>query len=162
MSANYQIHYPVMLNEVLENLDVSDNKTYVDATFGNGGYSEAILNKANCKLIALDRDKTVLPRAEELKKQYLEALKTIIDWNDIDKEDCLLLGFGRWTDEDTYMKNLYLIPYCLHPIIPIGLKVWAIDGEQCEWQENFSKDIRFGMLAYGVMVNIKVVEGENK
>ena len=70
MSANYQIHYPVMLNEVLENLDVSDNKTYVDATFGNGGYSEAILNKANCKLIALDRDNTVLPRAEELKKQY--------------------------------------------------------------------------------------------
>ena len=68
--ANYQIHYPVMLNEVLENLDVSDNKIYVDATFGNGGYSEAILNKANCKVIALDRDDTVLPRVEELKKQY--------------------------------------------------------------------------------------------
>ena len=68
--AKYQIHYPVMLNEVLENLDVSDNKIYVDATFGNGGYSEAILNKANCKVIALDRDDTVLPRVEELKKQY--------------------------------------------------------------------------------------------
>lgn len=68
--ANYQIHYPVMLNEVLENLNVSDNKTYVDATFGNGGYSEAILNKANCKVIALDRDSTVLPRVEELKKQF--------------------------------------------------------------------------------------------
>ncbi len=68
--ANYQIHYPVMLNEVLENLDVSDNKTYVDATFGNGGYSEAILNKANCKVIALDRDSTVIPRVEELKKQF--------------------------------------------------------------------------------------------
>ncbi len=70
MVANYQIHYPVMLNEVLESLDISDNKTYVDATFGNGGYSEAILNKANCKVIALDRDSTVLPRAEELKKLY--------------------------------------------------------------------------------------------
>ena len=70
MVANYQIHYPVMLNEVLENLDVCDNKTYVDATFGNGGYTEAILNKANCKVIALDRDNTVLPRVEELKKQY--------------------------------------------------------------------------------------------
>ena len=70
MVANYKIHYPVMLNEVLENLDVSDNKTYVDATFGNGGYSEAILNKANCKVIALDRDATVLPRVAELKKQY--------------------------------------------------------------------------------------------
>ena len=68
--ANYQIHYPVMLSEVLENLDVSDNKTYVDATFGNGEYSEAILNKANCKVIALDRDSTVIPRVEELKKQF--------------------------------------------------------------------------------------------
>ncbi len=68
--ANYQIHYPVMLNEVIKSLDVSDNKTYVDATFGNGGYSEAILNKANCKLIALDRDNTVLTRAKELKKQF--------------------------------------------------------------------------------------------
>ena len=70
MNANYQIHYPVMLNEVLENLSVGDNKIYVDATFGNGGYSEAILNKANCKLIALDRDSSVLPRVEEMKKQY--------------------------------------------------------------------------------------------
>ena len=70
MVANYQVHYPVMLNEVLENLDVRDNKIYVDATFGNGGYTEAILNKANCKVIALDRDNTVLPRVEELKKQY--------------------------------------------------------------------------------------------
>ena len=68
--ANYQIHYPVMLNEVLDSLDIKDGKIYVDATFGNGGYSEAILNKANCKLIALDRDNTVLSRVEELKKQY--------------------------------------------------------------------------------------------
>ena len=70
MVANYHVHYPVMLNEVIENLNISDNKTYVDATFGNGGYTEAILNKANCKVIALDRDSTVLPRVEELKKQY--------------------------------------------------------------------------------------------
>ena len=67
--ANYQIHYPVMLNEVLDSLDIKDGKIYVDATFGNGGYSEALLNKANCKLIALDRDSSVLPRVEEMKKQ---------------------------------------------------------------------------------------------
>ena len=77
--ANYQIHYPVMLNEVLESLDVSDNKTYVDATFGNGGSSEAILNKANCKLIALYRDNTVLPRVEELKNN----LATVLNLNSV-------------------------------------------------------------------------------
>ena len=32
-------HIPVMLNEVLETLCPETGKTYVDATFGNGGYS---------------------------------------------------------------------------------------------------------------------------
>ena len=68
--ADYKIHYPVMLNEVLENLDVANGKIYVDATFGNGGYSEAILNKADCKVIALDRDANVLARAKEMKQIY--------------------------------------------------------------------------------------------
>ena len=65
-----QKHIPVMLNEVLQHLNPQDNKTYVDATFGNGGYTSAILDAANCKVIAIDRDPTVLPRVEELKKVY--------------------------------------------------------------------------------------------
>lgn len=65
-----QKHIPVMLKEVLENLKPSDNKIYVDATFGNGGYTKAILDSANCKVIAIDRDPNVLPRADELKKEY--------------------------------------------------------------------------------------------
>lgn len=63
-------HIPVMLKEVLEHLSPKDNETYVDATFGNGGYTEAILSSADCKVIALDRDPSVLPRVNELKKQY--------------------------------------------------------------------------------------------
>lgn len=59
-----------MLNEVLEYLNPQDNKTYVDATFGNGGYSLAILNAAKCNLIAIDRDPNVLPRAQEFKQQF--------------------------------------------------------------------------------------------
>ena len=70
MAIDYKKHFPVMLTEVLEALSPEDDKIYVDATFGNGGYSEAILQKANCKVIALDRDNTVIPRANELKKQY--------------------------------------------------------------------------------------------
>lgn len=70
MAANFQKHYPVMLNEVLDALNIADGKIYVDATFGNGGYSEAILQKADCKVIALDRDATVAARAEELKQQF--------------------------------------------------------------------------------------------
>lgn len=63
-------HIPVMLNEVLQALAPKDGETYVDATFGNGGYSEAILGAANCRVIAIDRDPSVLPRVNELKTLY--------------------------------------------------------------------------------------------
>ncbi len=63
-------HIPVLLNEVLQALAPEAGKTYVDATFGNGGYSEAILKTADCRLIAIDRDPNVQPRAEELKALY--------------------------------------------------------------------------------------------
>ena len=52
-------HIPVLLNEVLEALAPQAGKTYVDATFGNGGYSEALLKTADCRLIAVDRDPNV-------------------------------------------------------------------------------------------------------
>ena len=65
-----QKHIPVMLKEVLQSLLPEDGKTYVDATFGNGGYSQAILEAAECKVIALDRDPTVADRASELKALY--------------------------------------------------------------------------------------------
>lgn len=63
-------HIPVMLNEVIESLDIQDNGIYVDATFGNGGYSETILNTKNCKVIAIDRDPSVIKKADELKAIY--------------------------------------------------------------------------------------------
>ncbi len=65
-------HYPVMLNEVLENLAPVDGGVYVDGTFGAGGYSQAILDSADCIVVAIDRDATVMPRVEELKKIYGE------------------------------------------------------------------------------------------
>lgn len=67
---NIEKHIPVMLNEVLQNLQPADGKTYVDATFGNGGYSKAILESSNCRVIAIDRDPTVANKAEEFCKTY--------------------------------------------------------------------------------------------
>ena len=67
---NFPRHIPVMLNEVLDTLKPKAGKIYIDATFGNGGYSEAILKTANCTVIAIDRDPTVRTRAEEIKKLY--------------------------------------------------------------------------------------------
>ena len=68
-------HIPVMLNEVLAALTPKNGEIYVDATFGNGGYSEAILNAAQCKVIAIDRDPSVKTRADELKKLYSDRFE---------------------------------------------------------------------------------------
>ena len=45
-------HIPVLLGEVINALSINENEFYVDATFGLGGYTKAILNKKNCKVIA--------------------------------------------------------------------------------------------------------------
>ena len=63
-------HYPVMLPEVLAAVSPRDNETYIDATFGNGGYSEALLRSASCSVIGLDRDPNVQPRAKGLTESY--------------------------------------------------------------------------------------------
>ena len=56
MRQNPAPHIPAMLNEVLAGLALRDGGIYVDGTFGAGGYSGAILDAADCRLIAIDRD----------------------------------------------------------------------------------------------------------
>lgn len=65
-----QKHIPVMLQEVLTALKPQKGEVYVDATFGNGGYTKAILETADCKVIASDRDPTVKIRVNEFKNMY--------------------------------------------------------------------------------------------
>ncbi len=51
-------HVPVLLQEVVESLQVREDGIYVDATFGGGGHSKAILAKLgpSGKLIVFDQD----------------------------------------------------------------------------------------------------------
>ena len=63
-------HRPVLIEEVIEQLGPKDNETYIDATFGYGGYTERILQSCECKVIAIDRDPTVKKQAERFKKKY--------------------------------------------------------------------------------------------
>lgn len=58
-------HIPVLLDEVIRNLDVGPGDTVVDGTFGAGGYSRAIL-ATGAKVVAFDRDPTVRRFAEGL------------------------------------------------------------------------------------------------
>jgi 16S rRNA (cytosine1402-N4)-methyltransferase len=53
-----QYHLPVLLQEVIDNLQIRPDGTYVDATFGGGGHSRAILSKLgeNGRLLVFDQD----------------------------------------------------------------------------------------------------------
>jgi 16S rRNA (cytosine1402-N4)-methyltransferase len=51
-----QKHYPVLLNEIISIITPQYGGTFIDCTFGQGGYSKKILEFNNTKVIALDRD----------------------------------------------------------------------------------------------------------
>lgn len=67
-------HIPVMLNEVLEALAPKDGGVYVDGTFGAGGYTRAILEAADCKVYAIDRDPEAFDRAVAMAREYPDRL----------------------------------------------------------------------------------------
>ena len=51
-------HLPVMLTEVMMGLNLKPNGTYLDATFGRGGHSQAMLSALGPQghLYAIDQD----------------------------------------------------------------------------------------------------------
>jgi 16S rRNA (cytosine1402-N4)-methyltransferase len=63
-------HLPVMLHEMIGWLSPRDNATYIDGTFGAGGYSHAILQAADCRVFAIDRDPSTRVFAEKLEAQF--------------------------------------------------------------------------------------------
>jgi len=63
-------HVPVMAGAVIEALAPCDDALYVDGTFGAGGYSRALLEAANCRVIGIDRDPDAVRRGDELAAAY--------------------------------------------------------------------------------------------
>jgi 16S rRNA (cytosine1402-N4)-methyltransferase len=59
-------HVPVLVDAVLAALAPRDDALYVDATFGGGGYSRALLAAAQCHVVAIDRDPEAVARGREL------------------------------------------------------------------------------------------------
>jgi len=72
-------HIPVLLNEVMSYL-CPQGGTFVDGTFGGGGYTRAILEAhPQNTVIAFDRDVTTQPTAEKMKKEYGDRFEFIED-----------------------------------------------------------------------------------
>ncbi len=63
-------HYPVLLNEIISIITPHHGGTFIDCTFGQGGYTESILKHKDTKVVALDRDIDSKVRADEVFEKY--------------------------------------------------------------------------------------------
>ena len=64
------MHYPVLLKEIISIISPQYGGTFIDCTFGQGGYSSKILEFYNTKIIALDRDKDTLKKSLDIKRNF--------------------------------------------------------------------------------------------
>jgi 16S rRNA (cytosine1402-N4)-methyltransferase len=71
-------HLSVLLQESIDFLDVSDNKTFVDATLGMGGHTEKILSSTrNTKVFGFDQDPAAIELAKRRLAEYGERFEAI-------------------------------------------------------------------------------------
>lgn len=71
-------HVPVMTSEVLEWIQVEDGGLYLDATFGSGGHSKAILDSGG-RVFAIDRDRGTLPILRSFQSDYANRFDFSLD-----------------------------------------------------------------------------------
>jgi 16S rRNA (cytosine1402-N4)-methyltransferase len=63
-------HYPVLLKELISIITPQYGGTFIDCTFGQGGYTKKILDFSDTKIIALDRDLKSSKKAKEIQNQF--------------------------------------------------------------------------------------------
>ena len=63
-------HFPVLLKEIISIISPLYGGTFIDCTFGQGGYSKKILENKNNKVFAIDRDCSSKKIVNQFKKKY--------------------------------------------------------------------------------------------
>jgi 16S rRNA (cytosine1402-N4)-methyltransferase len=120
-------HIPIMLKEVIENLNIKSNGVYVDATVGGAGHSSEIAKKLgkNGTLVCFDKDKTAIDVSRERLKNFeckvifancdFCEIKTFLQEQGISQVDGILadLGVSSYQIDETergfsYMHNARL------------------------------------------------------
>jgi 16S rRNA (cytosine1402-N4)-methyltransferase len=99
------LHYSVLLNECIENLNIKPGGIYVDATLGMGGHSYEIASRlTGGRLIAIDRDTKALERSLNRLEPFMDRI-TLVHGNfrdmdailndlKIDRVDGMLFDLG--------------------------------------------------------------------
>ena len=70
-----QKHYPVLLKEIISIISPQYGGTFIDCTFGQGGYTKKILDFDKTRVIALDRDPESKNIASKLEEEFEERFK---------------------------------------------------------------------------------------
>ena len=70
MVSDFIKHYPVLLKEIISIISPQHGGTFIDCTFGQGGYTKKILSYKNTKVIGIDRDIDSKKIAEKILERY--------------------------------------------------------------------------------------------
>jgi len=97
-------HVPVMLEQVMAVLQPRDDAIYVDGTFGGGGYSAALLQRAKCRVFGIDRDAEAIARGRALAERFegrltlihgrFSEMDALLDAQGVSKADGIALDIG--------------------------------------------------------------------
>ena len=122
-------HKPVLIDEVIKAISPRDGAIYVDGTFGGGGYSRAILDKACCQVIGIDRDPIVDRVTKSWRSEY---------------GDRLLLLKGHFGDMEGLLARKGVSEV---DGIALDLGVSSFQLDQPERGFSFKKDSNFGFIS---------------
>ncbi len=101
------MHIPVLLKEVVENLNLKNGSKVVDCTLGDGGHAAALLEKIkpNGQILAIDTDKENIERAQKQLKSVILVndnfvhLKKILIQSNFFPVDAILMDLGWSTTQ---------------------------------------------------------------
>ena len=75
ITSKMQKHYPVLLKEIISIISPQYGGTFIDCTFGQGGYTKKILEFDKTRVIALDRDAESKKVALKLEEKFEDRFK---------------------------------------------------------------------------------------
>lgn len=159
-------HVPVLVREVLSTLVIKPDGTYLDATFGGGGHTRAILEQLgnDARVLAIDRDPEAVKRGKLLAEQdpRVVAVQASFDQitaasrqNDIEQFDGILFDIGLSSDQlDDGRRG-----FSFQKNGPLDMRMDPTNGTSAaDWLNNSSeKAIRVVLRKYGDERNAKAI-----